>query len=103
MVVPSSRSQPLSAALTLRTGRPPAGSVVVQNHASTELRIWDMGNTWGDDALSFEVTAGGQSATVKKRPQRYTRNVPSVVVLAPGGQHEIPFDFGDGTWDLESH
>jgi hypothetical protein len=89
------------AALTLRTARPPAGSVIVQNHLRSEVRIWDRGNTWGDDALSFEVTAAGESAIVTKRLQRYTRNVPSSVVVAPGMQHEIPFDLGDGTWNLD--
>lgn len=102
-MIPPPSSQALLAVLTLRSAQPPAGSVIVQNHSSTDARIWDTGNTWGDDALSFEVTAAGQNALVsiaKKRLQRYTRNVPSSVVIAPGTQHEIPFDLGDGTWDL---
>ncbi|SRR5216684_614920 len=102
--MPSPNSRALRAALTLRTARPPAGSVIVQNHSSTDARIWDTGNTWGDDALSFEVTAAGQNAIVsiaKNRLQRYTRNVPASVVIAPGTQYEIPFDLGDGTWDLD--
>jgi len=59
-----------------------------------------MGNTWGDDALTFEVTAAGKSAVIRKKPQRYTRNVPATVVIPPEGEHEIPFDLGDGTWNL---
>jgi hypothetical protein len=73
----------------------------VQNPSRTEARIWATGNTWGDDALSFEVVADKRSAIVRKKAQRYTRNVPSSVALAPGAQHEIPFDLGDGTWDLD--
>jgi hypothetical protein len=94
-------SQDLSAALKLRIAHPPAGAVIVQNHSSNDARIWDIGNTWGDDALSFEIMAAGQSAIVKRNLQRYTRNVPSLVIIALGSYHEIPFDLGDGTWALD--
>lgn len=103
-MMPPRSSQVLMASLTLRIAHPPAGSVIVLNHSSTDACIWNIGNTWGDDALSFEVTAAGQNTIVsiaRKRLQRYTRNVPSSVVIAPGTQHEIPFDLGDGTWDLD--
>jgi hypothetical protein len=39
---------------------------------------------------------------IVRRQQEYTRNVPSAGTLAPRGNYEIPFDFGDGNWEPQA-
>jgi hypothetical protein len=85
--------------LMLRAGSsPPAGSVVLANAGSMDLRIWKTCNEWGDSRLSFEISRGDHIWHVVRRPQVYTRNVPSFVVVPAGGSHEWPFDLGDDDW-----
>jgi hypothetical protein len=51
--------------------------------------------------LSFEVIRGPAITRVVRAPQVYTRNVPSPVAVPAGGRHRIPFDLGDGTWQID--
>ena len=84
---------------------PPArlkGKVVLVNRGSSEARVWRMGNSWGDGALHFEATSNAHSEQLTRKPQDYTRNVPSAVTIAPGGSLEIPFDLADGSWQPDS-
>ncbi len=93
----------LMATVELRVTAPPAGHVVVCNGLSEPVRIFNMGNSWGDEAWSFELlTDGDKPRAVRRRPQIYTRNVPSTTELAPGLTEKWPFDLGDGTWELEA-
>ena len=80
---------------------PGAGWVVLTNRGAADVRIWQIGNTWGDEALSFEVSADGSTVRVERQPQVYTRNVPASVLLTPGDRFAIPFDLSDGTWKLD--
>jgi hypothetical protein len=67
------------------------------------VRIFNMGNSWGDDAWSFELLPDGEKPRrVRRSPQTYTRNVPSTTEVAPGATGRWPFDLGDGTWELEA-
>ena len=76
-----------------RRPRPPRGDGRHrQRRRRAAVRLWRPGNTWGDDALTFEAT------TRLVRQADYTRNVPSSVEVPPGGTHELPFDLEDGTW-----
>ena len=81
---------------------PGAGWVVLTNRSAADVRVWQFGNTWGDEALSFEASAGGSTVRVEREPQVYTRNVPASVLLTPGDRFAIPFDLLDGTWKLEA-
>lgn len=84
---------------------PPArlkGKVVLVNRSNIEARVWRMGNSWGDAALHFEATSNAASEQLTRKPQDYTRNVPSAVTIAPGGSLEIPFDLADGSWQPDS-
>jgi hypothetical protein len=81
---------------------PAAGWVVLTNRGTADLRVWRNGNTWGDEALSFDVSHGGSTRRVEREPQVYTRNVPASVVLTPGDGFQISFDLLDGTWRLDA-
>lgn len=91
------------AALTLRiepaAASRTAGSAILTNTGDSELRVWQTGNTWGDDALSFEASGNGSTARIVRKPQVYTRDVPASVALKPGERYERPFDLEDGTWE----
>jgi hypothetical protein len=78
------------------------GKVVVVNRGDVEARVWRIGNSWGDGALHFAVTRNGRAERVTRKPQDYTRNVPSTVALAHGGEYEIPFDLTDGSWEPDT-
>jgi hypothetical protein len=81
---------------------PGAGRVVLINRGAADVRIWQLGNTWGDEPLSFEASLGGSTVRVERAPQVYTRNVPASVLLPPGDRFPIPFDLLDGTWKLDA-
>ncbi len=83
----------LTARIELATGAGPAGTVAIVNDGDEPVRLWRPGNSWGDDALTFE--AGG---TRFVREADYTRNAPSAVDVAPGAAHALPFDLADATW-----
>jgi hypothetical protein len=85
----------------LDRSRPPGGMVVIVNSGPDAVRLWRTGNSWGDEVLSFDLMRDGLTARVVRRPQVYTRNVPSSVSVPPGGNHELPFDLGDGSWDSD--
>jgi hypothetical protein len=88
----------LTIRLQLHRKKPPAGEVVVQNRGATPIRLWRVGNSWGDETLSFDVIAGSGAHHLSRQFQVYTRNVPSSFLLDPGAEHRIAFDLGDGTW-----
>jgi hypothetical protein len=77
----------------------PAGKVVLVNTTRADIRVWRMGNQWGDASLSFEVLQGDQTWHIVRQPQVYTRNVPSSVVVPAGSTHEWLFNLRDGQWD----
>lgn len=79
---------------------PPAGTVVLVNMRNAAIRIWRLGNEWGDEMISFELHCGSTIVRVGRSPQIYTRNVPGSIEVPPGGRHPIRFDLGDGSWQL---
>jgi hypothetical protein len=98
----SAYGTPLAATIEFRSTKPPSGSFVIENSGRIGVRVWRPGNSWGDSALSFRAKVDGQSVTITKVLQDYTRNVPGTVTVAPGGRYEYPFDLGDGTWQPAS-
>ncbi len=83
------------------SGTPGAGRVILDNHGDKPIRVWLTGNLWGDTALRFEISRPPIVARVVRKPQRYTRNVPSSLVVQAGGSHTWQFDFGDGSWETD--
>ncbi len=92
-------ADPLSVSLDLSATAPPSGEVVLSNEGADAIRIWREGNGWGDVALSFVLSRADREATITRRPQTYTRNVPAPVQLPAGGSRRVAFDLGDGTWE----
>jgi hypothetical protein len=78
--------------------RTSAGVVALLNTGETPLRVFRAGNSWGDDALSFEVSDGVRIVQITRVPQVYTRNVPSTAEIAPAERHLLPYDLADGGW-----
>jgi hypothetical protein len=95
-------TEPLAIHVQLHADARAAGKLVITNRGSADVRFWQMGNSWGDGTLSFEVKWDGRTERVTRKPQDYTRNVPSSISVAPGGKWEVPFDLADGTWEPPS-
>ena len=79
---------------------PPAGTVVLINARDVAVRTWRLGNEWGDEMISFEVLNDSTVTRVTRSPQVYTRNVPGSIEVLAGSRHCVPFDLGDGSWQL---
>jgi hypothetical protein len=94
--------QPLAIRLDVRRNADVGGTVIITNASSGEVRIFEVGSEWGDEAPSFDVIASGSAMHVVRKPQVYTVNVPATVALPAGGSYEIPFDLGDGTWETDA-
>ena len=88
-------AQSLEIRLELRSSAPPAGAVVLHNAGASELCVWRMANSWGDETLSFELNADGKTQSIKLKPQYYTLNGPIYVPLAPGQDYRIEFNLGN--------
>jgi hypothetical protein len=83
--------QPLAIRLDVRRNADVGGTVIITNASSGEVRIFEVGSEWGDEAPSFDVIASGSAM-----------HVPATVALPAGGSYEIPFDLGDGTWETDA-
>jgi hypothetical protein len=84
-----------------------AGLAHIINQGDTETKVFQTGNSWGDDALSFEIADGTRTMSITPEPKIYTRDVPSTVSIEPGSKYSISFYLLDETWkvdydDLES-
>ena len=57
-------------------------------------------NSWGYQAISFELTtADGKKHVVSKRQQIFTENFPSTVVIEPG-EHQVYVIHFDEWWEI---
>ena len=91
------QAQPLGIDVALRVTHPPAGAVVLTNIGDGSVRLRQTGKSWGDDVLSFDVEHEGSSIRFVGRPQVYTRNVSSSLVMPAGGEHRLYFDLVDSS------
>ena len=89
----------LSLDLRLDEAAGAAGAAVLTNRGASEVRIWRLGSTWGDDILSFEADGPERRRMLLRQPQRYTVNVPVAQAVPAGGEYLIPFDLNDGGWE----
>jgi hypothetical protein len=92
--------QPLALELQVDPSLPPRGAVAIANRGTTPVRVWELGNSWGDATLSFELLRDGAVEKIVREPQVYTVNLPERREVPAGGRHEWRFDLGDGSWKI---
>lgn len=95
------KAQSLVLSILGLSGTPGAGSVVLVNHGGKTIRVFQTGNHWGDAALWFEMSRPPIVARIIRKPQIYTRNVPSSLPVPAGSSHTWQFDLGDGSWESD--
>jgi hypothetical protein len=83
------------------TSAPATGVVWLVNNSPSTWRVFDTGNSWGDEALSFEARREEEIVRIVPAAQTYTRNVPSVLEIAAHDRHALDFDLTDGTWEAD--
>ena len=75
--------------------------VLLSNVSSQPQTIWEDWNSWGYQAISFELTtADGKKHVVSVRQQGFTRNWPTTVVIEPG-EHQVFVAHFDEWWEIQ--
>lgn len=73
--------------------------VVLTNVSRVPQAVWESWNSWGYEAISFELTTtDGKKFVVSKRPGIFTVNFPSTFVVAPGEHQVYPIRLDD-SWE----
>jgi hypothetical protein len=74
--------------------------VLLSNVSKQPKTVWEDWNSWGYQAISFELTtADGKKHVVSKRQQGFTMNFPSTVVIEPGENQVYVIHF-DEWWEI---
>jgi hypothetical protein len=66
--------------------------VELHNPTDQPVRVWRLGNSWGDSAWSLRLTTSGPPArtyTLQPTHQGYTRNVPGFIEIPAHGTQDI--------------
>jgi hypothetical protein len=73
--------------------------VVLTNVSDKSQVAWETWNSWGYQAVSFELTtSNGSKILISKRQQDFTRNGPSTFLIPPG-EHQIYAVKLDKSWE----
>jgi hypothetical protein len=73
--------------------------VVLSNVSKESQPAWEDWNSWGYQAISFEMTtAGGKTFIVSKREADFTKNYPSTFLIEPG-EHQVYAIRLDKRWE----
>ncbi len=65
------------------------------------IRIWKTTFSYGYDSIYFHVyDRNGISCFIRRKPLRWTVNVPDFIIVLPGDSHFQDLDLNDGSWDL---
>src|SRR6478736_6354659 len=63
--------------------------VVLTNISNEPQTVWEDGNSWGDQVVSFRVIAGDRTkAVISKRAGFFGKNTPRAFVVRPG-EHKV--------------
>ena len=63
--------------------------VVLTNNSQETQAVWESWNSWGYQAISFELTTKeGKKFVVSRRQQDFTRNFRSTFLVKPG-EHQV--------------
>jgi hypothetical protein len=64
----------------------------IRNPGDREVRVWDLGNSWGGASWSLRlIVDGAMRREIAWRPtnQVYTRNIPRFIEVPPHGEKEL--------------
>jgi hypothetical protein len=76
--------------------------VVLSNVSGQPQTVWEDWNSWGYQAISFELTtADKRNYVLSKRQQAFTVNFPSTLVIEPG-EHEVYVIHLDEWWETHT-
>jgi hypothetical protein len=65
--------------------------VQMRNPGDHDVRVWDLGNSWGGASWSLRLTdsATGRKLTLRPTNQGYTRNLPKFIEVPANDQKEL--------------
>jgi hypothetical protein len=85
--------------ITMAKNKPREFYVVITNVSGGPQSIWQYWNSWGYQAISFELTmADGKKFGLSKKQEEFTRNFPSTFVVEPGEHQVYPIKL-DEWWE----
>jgi hypothetical protein len=72
----------------------------IANTSQTPVRVWSTNFSLGYYSIYLLVSPPNETpCLIKRKPKRWTVNVPDSVVIQPGDAHFEKLDLHDGTWD----
>lgn len=90
---------PGTGGITMAKIKPREFYVVITNVSGAPQSIWEYWNSWGYQAISFELTmADGKKFVLSKKQEEFTRNFPSTFVVEPGEHQVYPIKL-DEWWE----
>ena len=94
MVPSDSRPEPFGPEIIMRNV--PNLYVVLANISKEPQAVFESWNSWGYSNLSFEIqTRDGHVFAVSKKLASFTRNFPSIFIIAPGEHMVFPINLND--------
>lgn len=85
--------------ITMAKNKPDEFYVVLTNISGLPLAVWESDNSWGYQAISFELTTTeGRKFAVSKRTEIFTMNFPSAFLVKPG-EHQVYAIHLDDWWE----
>ena len=79
---------PPSGSIWMARNNPGEFYVLLSNTSDKPQTVFQNGNSWGYQAVSFVMTANGTTFFIRPRIHGWTWNFPSTFVIAPG-EHQI--------------
>jgi hypothetical protein len=80
---------PSRAGITMAQKNPDEFYIVLTNVSKQPQSVWEDWNSWGYQAISFElVTEDGKKYIISRAPEGFDKNFPSTYTVAPG-EHQV--------------
>jgi hypothetical protein len=93
------RSGPFGPQISMATNTLDTFYVILKNISNERQLAFGTAHSWGYYAVSFELQMpDGRIVKVTKKPQGFTRNIPSTFMIPPGEQMVFPITLDD-LWD----